>query len=188
MSRSSNSITVVITFIISFLLAGCLSNSTTTQIEPARPTSDSVVIVYTGKYDSTLMLSLRILNQDKFQGVAHSEIRQSASISNSCDTISHGVCYPKHISSYYSGIIGVVYMSDSEIWRDFSQIHSWSNDCGHVYVKAYYGGGFSDDYMYLNEFDSIIRSTRLSDSSLAVYKKFIADIRYQDGIEPLRCI
>ncbi len=169
-------------------ITGCLSSTTNPQIRSTNPGSDSVVIVYTGRLDSTLMLSLKIRNYNRYPGVAHSETTKHVSSVKSCDTAFRGICVPGSPIGYYYGIVGVIYMSDNEIYQRFSQIHSWANDCGHVDVTAHFDDGLRLDLMFLNKFDSLIKTSKLDDSSHAIYERFLTNIRRQDSISPLGCM
>lgn len=187
-SYYNNIIVVIMLCIACGFSTGCLSSKTTTQIGSANPVSDSVVIVYTGRLDSTKMLSLKILNYNRYPGVAHPESTKHISTSKPCDTAFRGICLPTSLGSHYNGLVGVIYMNDNEVYQKFSQIHSWANDCGHVYVEAYFDDGLRLDYMFLNKFDSIINRSELRGTSLVIYEKFIAEIRHQDSISPLGCM
>ncbi len=179
---------IAYTLIASSVLSGCVSEDKNYQIGSLTAASDSVTVRYTGLRDSTKVLLLKIMNYNKYHGIAHFDTVHSVPKQNSCDSSSHKICISDFWHSNNPGVTGVIYMQDNEMFERFSEIHSWANDCGHFDVIADFEDRTTYDLMFIEKFEPLVRSTKLSPASLVVFNHFILNIKEQELLAPLGCM
>jgi len=170
------------------LLIGCRhpANENRDRIDLFGP-SDSVIISYQGLNDTAKMLSLKILSGSKFNGIAHAESFKFSKLKPCISSINHP-CLQDPAFIRHSGIVGIMYMSDDDIFRNFSKMHTWANDCGHVSVRAWWEKNSTHRYLYLRNLDSLIKSSNVDERSRAIYNRFVSDLKAQEEIRPIGCM
>jgi len=170
------------------LLVGCHhpTKENRDRIDSFGP-SDSVVIVYEGLNDTEKMLTLKILCNSRFNGTAHAESFRKPKTKGCKEPIMHP-CFQDPWINRRSGIVGVIYMSDDDIFRNFSKMRTWANDCGHFTVRAWWEKNSTHRYMYLQHLDSLVKSSSIDERSKVIYNRFIYDINSQEEIRPIGCM
>jgi hypothetical protein len=181
-------IPIAYTLIVINLLSGCISEEQSYQIGSLTAASDSVTVRYTGLRDSTKVLLLKIMNSNKYHGIAHFDTVHTVPKQNSCDSSSHKVCISDFWQTKNPGVTGVIYMQDNEIFERFNEIHSWLNDCGHFDVVADFEDRTTFDLMFMYKFEPLVRSAKISPASLDVFNRFILNIKEQELLAPLGCM